>query len=122
MNETVSHPTSMHPCPYWCTLPRGHGYDGQEAGTANLVRSHVGEGHDTVLSGIAGSDHIVNVDLAAMETASPDGGRVLAVTPVELSVLGYREGDALDAAAARRLAAALLDGADRFDEVTGGTS
>jgi hypothetical protein len=41
------------------------------------------------------------------------------MSPGYIAVAGYSEGDELTGAQARQLAAALLNAADRYDEITG---
>ena len=116
MNNT---PTTTHPCPNWCTEPPGHGYDSLVAND-NLCRIHARMGDDVHVAGLNGDrDYTVSVDLVAMETATPDGAYVLEITPVALSISGYSEGGEFAAASARQLAAALLNAADKYDEIAG---
>jgi hypothetical protein len=112
--------TTTNPCPFWCTEPTGHGYDSITPDD-DLSRIHVGKlggpvvVHWRINNGVR--DYEVNVDIASMEIVTSDE-KQLEITPATLS-MDYQEGSEFDSAQARQLAAALLDAADRFDEITG---
>jgi hypothetical protein len=103
-------PKTVPPCPSWCRLPKGHGYDSvdeypQPGGPITFLRIH----QDRPLG---------------------QEGMVGAVTQDEVNCEGHVElrepriysffdnaGEALGPEDARRVAAAWLDLADRFDEI-----
>ncbi len=114
MTYIDSTPITINPCPDWCTLPAGHGYDSRIIASDNLCRLHIVAGRDITTDRAAAS-----VDIEALEEASADGQQVLSITTPSLLVSGMLEGEAFGAVQARQLAAALLDAADRLDEITG---
>jgi hypothetical protein len=93
--------TADTPCPPWCTLPAGHGYDTADHTCVTRLHSR------------AFGDHVA---LVAAENLTVDegGGHIEQAAPV--IDLANME---LTAAEARRLAAALLDAADVYDGMVG---
>ena len=114
------------PCPWWCEKPRGHGWDNDD--TEELGRFHTVKAGSAVIGGAANGTALtsrrrdVAVIATAMEIVTADDERVVdASTPV-LMVMDFDENAEFDAAQARQLAAALLNAADRLDEIRGATS
>ncbi len=111
-----TNPTTAHPCPPWCALPSGHGYDSLDADDT-LLRFH--ERDLSRFSWPHSSEPVttgVGVSLTQMERASADGSRVLHHWPVVITAY-TKGGEELTGPQARQFAAALLDAADAWDEV-----
>lgn len=121
MNDnTASTPTSIHPCPPWCTETPGHGYDSRDPGNDTLIRFHTAQiGEAVVIAGVLDwREYTVPVSIDTMEVATPDGLQVLQLDAAQLT-MGYDEGTVFTGEQARKLAALLLNAADRYDEITG---
>jgi hypothetical protein len=110
-------PTS-HDCPAWCANLHGHGYD------AEIVPGFPSRWHDALdvhfevadrqLLGTAHKE--VGVSVHTLETVDASSDRVVWVEEPELW-LGADDMVRLTPAEARRLAAALLEGADRLEAI-----
>ena len=123
MQHTDHTPTTTLPCPDWCTLPVGHGFDSlAEDGNGNLSRfdsRSIGPENLTAGGVDGGRLETVSVSVEMLEVASPDESRVIRTDSIYLAVAGYRENTELDSTQARQLAAALLNAADEWDRITG---
>jgi hypothetical protein len=94
-------------CPTWCGLPYGHGFASVDY-AGNLMRCHArgfGEG-------------VGSVELTSTEIAAGDDGPIDPTAPLELGIWVNNPGDnQLTGPQARRLAAALMQAADAWDQV-----
>lgn len=107
--DPLSVPTSL-PCPPWCQLPAGHGFDAEYGG--ELHRSHEAATADFRFTGPEGAPINVSVRLLSIESApEPDGPPSTSPPVVYLD-----EAEGLAGPQARQVAAALLDAADMWDE------
>jgi hypothetical protein len=106
---------TLAPCPPWCALPVGHGFD--QIGD-DLHRFHRWEvaSVDTAEGGAAAISLTVESLESGQRTEAPTR------TPLSVCVYGYLEGDDLTGPEARKLAAALLNAADEWDRITGTSS
>lgn len=104
--------TTTNPCPTWCTLPAGHGYDSED--TTCVTRVHSRDFGDVagVYKEIAAS-----VSLNAAENATHGDHRVLNLDEPLISV--YSDGDEMTGPQAREMAAKLVAATDKLDQVTG---
>jgi hypothetical protein len=106
-HEGESYPQTIPPCPSWCTLPAGHGYDSIDYHGA-LVRSH---------ACTFGYPVIASVELTQTETTapctSPDVASCAVCDPVVPELHVYAD-EALTGPQARALAGWLLQAADAW--------
>jgi len=105
-------PTSGLPCPSWCDLPAGHGFDSID-GDGSLWRAHQRVFRDFEFCDLDGNRFSVRVWMSEAQNASSDEGPVLGRLPLEITA-DRTEG--LTGPQARQVAAALLDAADAWDE------
>ncbi len=122
MTYIDSTPSTTHPCPDWCTLPAGHGVDGTTR-DGTVIRSHERavarmEYPHTIPGAMKGITHSWWVAIVRSDMLQTDDGPVIEVEPVTITV-SICDGDNWTAPQARQLAAALLDAADEWDEITG---
>lgn len=104
--------TTATPCPSWCELPDGHGYDsGTETASFRIHIRHVDE---MAVNG----EPAIWIDVQAEETQalSLEGFETNVEAP---SVRINADGVNLTGAQARQLANTLLGAADLWDEVAG---
>ena len=94
--------TTSLPCPPWCSLPRGHGFD--QADGDLLTRAHTAA--EVELHGPA------RVGVMALETAADTDGPVVSVMAPTIYI--EADGD-FTGPQAREIAAALLNAADAWD-------
>lgn len=106
-------PRTSVPCPAWCGMPAGHGYDSilplplQATGDRSVSRSHELELAVVALE----DDASASVSVDQFVTAPGDEGPEHVGGPTLLSLWLPMEGQHLTAEQARKLAAALLEGA-----------
>lgn len=91
------------PCPDWCGLPEGHPYDLAFAINGTVTRVHCAYDDDVV-------------DIRMVESWSPEGVELFETEFILLPVGSAQE--KVSAEEARRIAAALLAAADRFDAIS----
>jgi hypothetical protein len=107
-------PTTTLPCPPWCRLEPGHGFHSTDTASCLLVR-----GHERLVQEVRGTDRKGwYVTIVADERATTDHGPVVSLDPPLLSLGLDGNDEARTAGDARSLASALLDAADRLDELT----
>lgn len=107
---------SPPPCPSWCQLPAGHGFD-----STTFDNGHLARFHERPISSWkwtprhSPQPQAASVAITAMEIAEGNDGPVLECQPPTVSVTT----DGLDVTGpqARQLAASLLDAADAWDAV-----
>jgi hypothetical protein len=114
MTDNRNDLTTILPCPPWCILPAGHRFHSMtEDGL--LIRNH--EGPDRSISS-------VSIGLVADETARTDNGPVVVAEPptVYVSTDDIVRPCKFTGPELRTIAAALLDAAHEWDQITGATS
>ncbi len=122
MTTTSIFPTVDRPCPPWCKLPKGHGWDGAGADVGGVSRGH---GSAQLAEGEHWSVNLYLLECAPatmnFENGIWDGEVVDAGASyfpggalISLDEDGHG-GPMLTATEARRAAAALLNAADRLD-------
>lgn len=115
MTTTLNIPPTTTPCPDWCDLPAGHGYDVDvpaSDGSGAYARFHSCTfGEDT------GAD-ITAWARAAWGAETED----LEFEGVNIWVNGTNIGPVMSAPQARVLASHLLEAADRLDAITSGAA
>lgn len=109
---------TAHPCPSWCTNGHGHGYDN------DLVPGFPSRWHEAIDESfevedthlLAAAHKEVGVSVHTLETVDAASGRVVWIEEPELW-LGADDVVKMTAAEARRLASALLRGADLLETI-----
>ena len=104
--STLTTPTINRPCPDWCEIQHGHGWE--DHGIA--VEGDDGRGHSTTLETIEGCN--LSVGLSTFETSLRGGPSTF--TPIVIQI-GGRVEEEVTAPQARQLAAALLKAAEAID-------
>jgi len=102
-------PTVNRPCPPWCELPTGHGWNDHGI---NVVGDD-GRGHGYTLGTIEGCD--LSVGLSTFESSLRGGPSTF--SPVVIEIDG-RVGEEVTAKQARDLAAALMEAARIIEAAT----
>ncbi len=97
------------PCPPWCETEAGHPFESYNANDRQV------RPHSAAL--FREPTNAAYVDLVQEDTRDPGDDSTASQGPAFISVCF--EGDYTDSGTVRRLAAALLNAADRLDEVTG---
>lgn len=108
--------TTTSPCPHWCTLPAGHGYDSEDTG-GDILRSHEREVGWLQEPNLGGCEVSVYVALASLERLriTSDGVHVDEVDPPHI-VLDTNDNN-MSSGHARQAARLLLQAAELLDEV-----
>lgn len=120
MTSNTSHTATPVPCPPWCREDPAH-VDGVDP-DGTIRRTHTWEVHVLRLGGTLGDrTDEAGVQVQCFDETDPLTGATRG-EPARLSIWGHREGTPMTAAQARHLAGALLDAADRLDELTGDRS
>jgi hypothetical protein len=107
--------TTTNPCPNWCTLPAGHGYDSEDNQT--MYRGHEHEiGHLTGPSIGTGNRVSAYVAVESLEALRiTDTGMHVEETDPPHIVLDTKD-YGLSGPQAREVARMLVEAADRWDE------
>ena len=100
----ASYPKVIPACPSWCAYEPGHAYESTLFDLVTHTRYH---------------ESAPKGDVTISQEERNKGG-VVEQVPVVLQLWGVDRPEDLDAAKARALAADLLAGAARLDEITGG--
>jgi hypothetical protein len=118
MNDNATHeppvipPTSL-PCPDWCGLPAGHGFEADVDGA--VLRFHeLRFGHIDYVSGTTCNAHVAAVCVVAEEHAITDQGPAALVGDPYIYT---PELDSLDLVAARALIEALAQAVELVERV-----
>jgi hypothetical protein len=118
---------SSFPCPWWCERDRGHGWDSEDGSARNKGRFHVIHGAHAIIGGVdngtpqADEPRDVSIDLSVYEHVWGTGDSAARSTSRPVLTMSNVDGIEFDPWSARQLAAALLNAADRLEEITGAT-
>jgi hypothetical protein len=112
------HVPTSNACPAWCVNEHGHGYDSEVVqGFPSRWHEALDEHFEVADMQLLGTSHKeVGVSVHTLETVDASSGHVVWVDEPELW-LGADDMVRLTAAEARKLAAALLLGADQLEAV-----
>lgn len=77
LREQLTAPPTANPCPPWCELTKGHGYDSTTLDRKRRIRYHTGHGMRRSLA--AGGS--ANVDITNEESADREDGDVRLSAP-----------------------------------------
>ena len=106
ITTTTDLPTVNRPCPHWCELGYGHGWDAEDTAADLAAR-----GHGLIIGLIEGGR--VGVSITNLETSHGEGPSTF--TPVSIMVDAPPTGAELSTWQARQLANLLLLAADRVN-------
>lgn len=115
------------PCPWWCERDRGHGWDCEDVSACNKGRFHVLHSAHAIIGGVENGTpqtdepREVSIDLSVYEHVRVTGDTAAVSTSRPVLTMSNIDRIEFDSLSARRLAAALVNAADRLDDITGTT-